>query len=89
MVRDALAFSRLLGLCEEIDGGTLMIALPPGPAYVPPCLAGMGPEVRIGSEDLAATFAGVLKAYKSENLLEGAKHMQKVCKGTESSVKTC
>jgi hypothetical protein len=65
-----------------------MIALPSRPAYVLLCLARIGPEVRIGSEDLATTFAGVLKAYKSENLLEGAKHMQKVYKGTESTVKT-
>ena len=84
MIREALALSRLLELCEEIDAGTLTIVLPPGPAYVLPCLAGMGPEVRIGSEDLTATFVGVLKAYKSENLLEGAKHIQKVCGPAES-----
>ena len=52
-----------------------MIALPLRPIYVPLCLVGMGPEARIRSEDLTTTFAGVLKAYKSENLLEGAKYI--------------
>jgi hypothetical protein len=84
MIREALAFSHLLEICDEIDGGTLSITLPPGAPYVPPWPAAVRQEVRIGSEDLAATFAGVLKAHKSENLLEGAKHMQKVRVGSES-----
>jgi hypothetical protein len=70
-------------MCEEIDAGTLSIVVPPGVPYMPPFLAGMSREVRIGSEDLAATFVGVLKAYRSENLLEGAKHMQKVRGGSD------
>ena len=52
-----------------------MITLPPRPIYIPLCLARMGLEARIRSKDLATTFAGVLKAYKLENLLEGAKYI--------------
>jgi hypothetical protein len=60
---------------KEINAGTLSIVVPPRVLYMPLFLAGISREVRIGSEDLAVTFVGVLKAHRSENLLEGAKHI--------------
>jgi hypothetical protein len=68
---------------KEINAGTLSIVVPPRVLYIPLFLAGISREVRIGSEDLAATFVGVLKAYRSENLLESAKYIQKVRGGSD------
>jgi hypothetical protein len=53
----------------------LIITLPPRPIYILLYLARIGLEARIRSKDLTTTFAGILKAYKSENLLEGAKYI--------------
>lgn len=85
MVGDAKTLMALLGLCEEMVAGTLLLTIAPGPPYVPP----WGPisrEVFLGSEDLAASFSGALGAHRSENLLAGPKHAQKVRVGTDSVV---
>jgi hypothetical protein len=77
MTKDALVFTKLLEICEDIAAGTKTISLGDG-AYVPPWGANSSSAVLVGSEDLAASFVGVLKAHKSEHFLEGSKHMQKV-----------
>lgn len=80
---------KLLSICEEIAAGTKTVAIDGGPDYIPPWNGAIKDEVFVGSEDLAVCFAGVLKAHKSEHLLEGPKHTQKVSYDSESLVNGC
>lgn len=77
MMRDAWVFNELLAFCHLVNAGTQALD-DNGAQVVPAWGAASKAAAKRGSKELVTSFAGALRAHKSEHHLEGPRHMQKV-----------
>lgn len=77
MMRDAWVFNELLSFCHLVTAGTRAFVINDA-EVIPAWGAASKIAVKRGSKELVTSFAGALRAHKSEHHLEGPRHMQKV-----------